>query len=350
MTSPRAPEALTDTQWDRHVRTRLAACVADLVPGSPAVGAITLLADDVWLVHLAHGGGLIAKHQFYGLFTRDEPHDLLRVEFDALRYLRPRGGAVPVAFGIDPGAQIILLEFAGRRTLADVLVTSAPAPARRRLAGRVLRELSHIETQLGISEADWAARAVPGASVENLATSWSRVAAMAVDGLRRLWQDSRDSEPPHDLVNQVEQLCRRLGRRSPRLGVTDYQPANIVVDDDGERVTFLELSKLGWDWTERRAVQYTTSVDGSGFSLLNADVVALSPLDGGALDGHHILFQLLLVRRVLSTGSGDTAGLLRALVTPLSRDPAALEFRRGLQPLTSFRHPGLMSDSKELDK
>ncbi|MFP6592180.1 MAG: hypothetical protein VCE12_16830, partial [Candidatus Latescibacterota bacterium] len=110
---------------------------------------------------------------------------------------------------------------------------------------------------------------------------------------------------------------------------------NIVVDDNGERVTFLELSKLGWDWTERRAVQYTSSVDDSGVSLLRADVVASSPLDGGALDGHHILFQLLIVRRVLSTASGDTAGLLRALVTPLSRDPVALELRRGLQPLTS---------------
>ena len=331
----RRTEPLTDAQWDQQVRARLAACVPDLVPGSPAVGAITLLADDVWIVELAHGGRLIAKHQFYGLHTRDEPHDLLQVEFDALRYLRPRGCAVPVAFGIDPGAQIILLEFAGRRTLADVLAMPAEAPTRRRLAGRVLRELNHIETQLGITEADWAARVVPGASVEDLAASWSSVAAMAVDGLQRLWQENCASEPPESLVNQIGNLCAELGGRSPRLGVTDYQPANIVVDDDDERVTFLELSKLGWDWTERRAVQYTSSVDDSGVSLLRADVVASSPLDGGALDGHHILFQLLLVRRVLSTASGDTAGLLRALVTPLSRDPVALELRRGLQPLTS---------------
>ena len=97
----RRTEPLTDAQWDQQVRARLAACVPDLVPGSPAVGAITLLADDVWIVELAHGGRLIAKHQFYGLHTRDEPHDLLQVEFDALRYLRPRGCAVPVAFGID---------------------------------------------------------------------------------------------------------------------------------------------------------------------------------------------------------------------------------------------------------
>ena len=59
---PRRTEPLTDAQWDQQVRARLAACVPDLVPGSPAVGAITLLADDVWIVELAHGGRLIAKH------------------------------------------------------------------------------------------------------------------------------------------------------------------------------------------------------------------------------------------------------------------------------------------------
>lgn len=324
----------TDAQWNEQVCARLMACIPDLVPGSPAVLSINRWVEDVWLVELAEGGRIIAKQQFYGLLTRDEPHDLLQVEFDALRYLRRCGAAVPMPFGIDPEAQIILLEYAGRETVADVLVTPLEASTRRQLAAQILRQLTRIETHLQEAQIDWSSRVIPGASAKELTTDWADVPRLATKALLGLWRRSCGSEPAEALVAQVLLLCERLGRRTPKLGISDYQPANIVVDEQRRRVTFLELSKLGWDWTERRAVQYTTSVGGSGISLLDADVVAQSPLDGDALDGHHILFLLLLAGRMLATDKGDITGLARALGTPLSRDPITTELRRGLQRLT----------------
>ena len=330
-----ASTSITDAQWDQQVRARLAASVADLVPGSPAVEAINLWVEDVWFVDLVGGGRVVAKHQFYGVVTRGDSYDLLQVEFDTLRYLRARGCAVPVTFGIDPGAQIILLEFVGYQTFADILTTRVESGTRQRLGHRVLRELAHIEAQLTDAEFEGPARVIPGASIEDLTSRWSAVGARAQEGLRCLWHRHCQDVPPTTLTEAVASLWRRLGARNPSLGVTDYQPANIVVDEQHRRITFLELSKLGWDWTERRAVQYTTSVDGTGISLLDPDVVAGAPIDAGALDGHHLLFQLLLARRILTNGDGDTTCITRALVTPLSGDPVALAIRLGLQPLNS---------------
>lgn len=336
MTPPTAASTgITDAQWDQQVRARLAMSVPELVPGSPAVRAIRLWAEDVWFVDLVGGGRLVAKHQFYGVGTQGDPYDLLQVEFNTLRYLRARGGAVPVAFGIDPGAQLILLEFVGYRTLANVLAARVDAATRQRLGHRVLRELAHIEAQLADAQFDGPARVIPGASIEDLTSRWSAVAAIAQEGLRCLWHRHCQDVPPTTLTEAVGSLWRRLGARRPSLGVTDYQPANIVVDEQHRRITFLELSKLGWDWTERRAVQYTTSVDGTGISVLDRAVVGRAPIDAGALDGHHLLFQLLLARRILTNGDGDTTCITRALVTPLSSDPVAREIRRGLQPLNS---------------
>ncbi len=336
MTPPAAaPAGLTDAQWDQQVRARLLTTVADLVPGSPTIHTISEWADDVWFVDLVGGGRIVAKHQFYGLVTRDTPHDLLQVEFDVSRYLRAHGGAVPIVFGIDPGAQMILLEFVGCQTFADVLAGTFATGTRRYLAGRALRELACIEARLADAEFAGDKRVIPGASIDDLAVAWAPVVAGAIDGLHRLWHRHCGAPPPNVLVNAIETLWQRLRARQPSLGATDYQPANIVVDEAHRRVTFLELSKLGWDWTERRAVQYTTSVDGSGMSLLDTDVVDVCCLDSAALDGHLVIFQLLLARRILQSGDVDSRRLARELAVPLSDDVDTLEVRRCLQLLTS---------------
>ncbi|MDA0335231.1 MAG: phosphotransferase [bacterium] len=309
--------------------------VADLVPGAPHVHTSSEWADDVWFVDLVGGGRIVAKHQFYGLVTRGTPYDLLQVEYDVLRYLRAHGGAVPVVFGIAPGAQMILLEFVGCQTFADVLAGRFDTAIRRYLAGRALRELARIEARLADAEFAGDRRVIPGASIDDLAAAWAPVAAGAIDGLHRLWHRHCGDTPPNGLVDAIETLWQRLGARQPSLGATDYQPANIVVGDAHRRVTFLELSKLGWDWTERRAVQYTTSVDGSGMSLLDADVVGLCCLDSAALDGHLVIFQLLLAQRLLQSGDVDSRRLARELAVPLSADVDTLEVRRCLQLLTS---------------
>ena len=138
---------------------------------------------------------------------------------------------------------------------------------------------------------------------------------------------------------RLRELARSLGRRPPSLGSTDYQPGNVVLDDSGERLTFLEQGKLGWDWTERRAVQYTTWVPAPDRDGL-IDVEAASRYGDlwsegegkarrRALDGHHLIFHLLWTRRLgLPEALGTVPEALAAgLATPLSDDPLAGEVR-----------------------
>jgi len=321
----------SDQQWQQQIHTHLAQWIPQVVPGFPVVVDVISWAEDVWVVHLACGGRIVAKHQVYGIYTRNEPFDLIQMELDVLRCLRPAGGAVPFVFGIHADTQIILLEFAGTHTLGDLL-SRAQRPAAR-LAHRVLHGLADIEAELNRPESHWDERVIPGATIQDLLTAWSGVAASTVDSLRQLWQNRRMTSPPPALEKQLCNLCQHLGERTPSLGVTDYQPDNIVVGEQEERVTFLELSKLGWDWTARRAVQYTTSVDGSGVSLLNAETVACTSLDSSSIDGHHILFLLLLSSRFLSECRAEIDGLVLSLITPLSDDPFMLNVRHSLQPL-----------------
>ena len=324
---------LTDAQWAAAVHDRLREVVPGLVPGRPAVAAIHPIAEDVWRLDLADGGRVVAKHQLQGLLTRGEPHDLVRLEVDVLRHLRRRGCPVPAAFGADPEAQIILLEYAGPRTLAEVLPVEGDPAARRRWLARIWRGIGRIERAL--TGREWEGRAAPGASREELERAWTRAGEEAVTVLRDLLAPGGGSPSPAE--GSLRRLHRRLARLPARLGPTDYQPGNIVVDAGGERLTFLELSKIGWDWTPRRAVQYTSIADAEGPAetcLLDPGSLAGCGLDEGSrscLDGHHLVYHLLLAGRWRRDGAGALPPpLARKLVEPLSADPLTAELRRRL--------------------
>ena len=323
---------LTDAQWAAAVHDRLREVVPGLVPGRPAVAAIHPIAEDVWRLDLADGGRVVAKHQLQGLLTRGEPHDLVRLEVDVLRHLRRRGCPVPAAFGADPEAQIILLEYAGPRTLAEVLPVEGDPAARRRWLARIWRGIGCIERAL--TGREWEGRAAPGASREELERAWTRAGEEAVTVLRDLLAPGGGSPSPAE--GSLRRLHRRLARLPARLGPTDYQPGNIVVDAGGERLTFLELSKIGWDWTPRRAVQYTSIADAEGPAetcLLDPGSLAGSGLDEGSrscLDGHHLIYHLLLAGRWRRDGAALPPPLARKLIEPLSADPLTAELRRRL--------------------
>ena len=331
--------SLTDAQWTAAVHDRLRRVVPDLVPGRPAVAAIRGIAGDVWRLDLSDGGRVVARHQLYGLLTRGEPHDLVGLEVDLLRHLRRRGCPVPLAFGADPGSQIILLEYAGPRTLA-----ASPAPGEgsghpAAVAGEgLVGARMHRERPRGrrVGGPGRARGLPPGAGARlGEGGGGSRGGpAVPVPG--------RAAHRP-SCVGRLRQLHERLGRLPPRLGPTDYQPGNIVLDAGGERLTFLELSKIGWDWTPRRAVQYTTIADAEGppeTSLLDAGSVEGSGLDEASrssLDGHHLIYHLLLARRTRRCGAGVLPRpLARKLTGPLSADPLTAGLRRHLPPKGSI--------------
>ena len=347
--------APSDAEWDAAVGAHLRRRAPQLLPNAPQVAEIGVLAENVWLVRLSSGDPVVAKHQFYGLLTRDEPYDLLAVEQQVLTTLHEAGHPVPAVLAIDPEAQIIFLECAGPRTLAEALSSaSRPGPQERELwAAQVLRGLVGIERVLA-ADARWEQVVIPGAGRQDLSRAWDAAGRAALEGLDLLlrglgaWRSPQNTRRIHTVL---EELVLSLGQRRPDLGVTDYQPGNIVLDESGERLTFLEFAKLGWDWTERRAVQYATGTDPSALpGLIEEQAVWLygdlwaadDGVDGAtrrrALDGHHIVYHLLLARRFCSEGTGpapDTISeLTRLLATPLCGEGLAAEFRRRFRRIT----------------
>jgi hypothetical protein len=125
-----------------------------------------------------------------------------------------------------------------------------------------------------------------------------------------------------------------LAARQPVLGSSDYNARNIVVDVPVGQAFFIEFAKMGWDWTERRLVQYTTCMgsgraDGSMRVLLDAEAVRLYAEESAladaakALDYHQIFFMLsgaAVLCAALSDPLQDSSkSLLRAWPSPQAR-------------------------------
>ena len=111
----------------------------------------------------------------------------------------------------------------------------------------------------------------------------------------------------------------RLLDAKPTLGSLDYQAHNIVIDSQQPYcfAYFIDFASIGWDWQERRLVQYFNSIgaykEGANFiSLLNTELVetyvawvtqhreSCSPTEIAArVDSHHLLFYLSVIHRIL---------------------------------------------------
>ncbi len=117
-------------------------------------------------------------------------------------------------------------------------------------------------------------------------------------------------------LNQAwNSIANRLLTVQPTLGGLDYQANNIVIDD--QLPYFIDFGSIGWDWQERRLVQYFNSIgayqEGCNFiSLLNRELVdkyakwvsenreKCSITDVVMwVDGHHLLFYLSIIHRIL---------------------------------------------------
>ena len=293
-----------DKEWERRVGAYLAR-------RGPAVLGEGLhswrpLAEDVWLLEGAAGARAVAKYQLYGVFTRGEPFDLLEVEARVLGLLR--GLPVPRVRALDRGDQFIFFSYCGARTFEEV----GRGGGLEALAVRAMEGLLTIEARLAEHRAELAGLVAPEAAPATLGPRWSQAGAAAHRGLESL--PGGDGAAP-----LLDCLLELLGRRPPSLGCVDYNGRNIVVGDDGA-LAFIEFAKIGWDWTERRLLQYTTVVDGGrawlcpwGERLVSAYAAAGG--DAAALEGHRLVFHLNALagavgpqREGVRAGIGDSVG------------------------------------------
>lgn len=300
----------------------------EALPGGGPVQRVEAVADEVWRIHLQDGRCVIAKHHIYGALTRGTPYDLLQVEKKLLQILS--GRRVPRWLGGDEEGQLAFYVDCGAATLDDVWQGGDTALIAS-LTEEVCAELVAIEANLKEHEPDLVACVMPAATPEALKRQWEAAGEAARTGLGYML----GREDPAAL-QALDEVLGWLGGRRPYLGAIDYNARNIAVDAVG-RIAFLEWAKLGWDWTERRCLQYTTSM-GAG----RADGTWVCPLDaaatahyarwrGGdaaaALDGHHLVFHLNAVAMLGTALEEGDAALLQRWARPRKR---LGQLRRGL--------------------
>lgn len=310
------------------------------------------LAEGVWRVEDADGRKIVVKHQLFGRLTRGRAYDLLEVEREVLDLLRTAGCPVPAFLGADPDAQCIFLQWVGDRLLNDAIQDSDHAATMQAIRG-----LCAIERAFAQRADQLAARVVPSANRAALAAAWDEAGARAHAGFEQL---CRRLQRPVDAGMRplLAAIHGWLAARPAALGSVDYNARNAVVAPGGTCVYFLEFAKIGWDWTERRLTQYTTSMgsgrpDGRVCSLLDAPAARLYAEVSGrgdgarALDCHRIFFLLNSAALLGAALDGEPAALalrqhwkrpharLRQCATMLaeglSTDPSAAEFRSRLQ-------------------
>ena len=325
----------------------LRAQVPKVLPGRPVIGAITPYTDEVWCIEAEDGRKVVAKQQLFGFLTRGKAYDLLSVECEVLGLLRSAGCPVPRVLGVDEDQQCIFYSWLGDDTYDDSLQTGDTA-----LIWPVIDGMCAIDRVCAQYRDRLAPRVVPSAGHDELAAGWGRAGEEAREGIRHLLR--RIGRPSSAAEEMLTSMHTWLAGRPPALGSTDYNARNIVVGSDGSTVRFIEFAKIGWDWTERRLVQYTTSMgsgraDGRMRSVLREEVALyyaeISGRSDGAraLDYHQIFFLLNGVAMLCSAFEGgpraaallahwrEPMARLRQFATMLGRalsgDPLAAEFR-----------------------
>ena len=307
-----------------------------LLPGGPGVEDIAPLAPHVWEVVFEGRQKLVAKFQLFGSRTRGLPYDLLEVEQAVLGLLGASACPVPGMLGLDAETCFVFLEHCGTHTLDD-LVQERGAAGVRRYTRKAIAGLRRIDGVLAENRGLLEPLVCPAGGVSHLLRAWDRAGLRARRGLEGVLRlHGRCGGPAAARCRSLlDEILQRLAGRGPVLGTTDYNARNIVVDPPAGRLSFIEFAKIGWDWTERRLVQYSASMgagrpDGSFTSLLDRDAVrqfasgARDPGDRAlALDGHHIVFHLnaadLLLEALESRRNGRHAGLLQAWRRPRRR-------------------------------
>ena len=329
-----------------------AATAAYVRAGHPPVRVIAPLAEGVWCIEDADGRKVVVKHQLFGRLTQGAAYDLLEVERDVLGFLHRAGCPVPAVLGIDREAHCIFLQWVGDRTLDDAIHDGD-----RAATIQAIRGLCAIERACAQRADQLAPRVIPSANRAALAAAWDEAGVRAHTGIEQLCRRLQRSLDA-GLRSLLEAMHDWLAARPASLGSVDYNARNAIVEPGGTRIYFLEFAKIGWDWTERRLTQYTSSMgsgrqDGRMRSLLDASAARLyaeasERSDGArALDYHRIFFLLNSAALLCAALDGEPhAQALRQhwkrpqarlrqcaamLAQSLSTDSSAAEFRSRLQ-------------------
>ena len=189
------------------------------------------------------------KHHLFAPLTRDKPYHLLAVEQKVTNHLIASGVPVPRIIATDH--DLVIYEWCGDHTLEDICQTADP----KSFAHSVINTLCALEKAFYKHSAKFIPHIAPGCSADDLREQWHGTTQSLTETLPAL---VRDPNTP-DLFPTWETIVNELIQAPPVLGPPDYTARNIACPNP-ETATVLELAKIGYDWPERRLIQYTTSL------------------------------------------------------------------------------------------
>ena len=260
------------------------------------------------------------------------------IESTLLAILHRNGCRVPKIIWKSEDFHALLLEWCGELTL-DAMAQSRQTSDLNGILHTTLMELCRVETVFAKN----VELLTPYAFDFDLNITLQQSLERCRKTLGYLCSTMTASQTAH-LDTAWTVLSNRLRAAPPTFDSLDYQSRNIVVSD--ETPFLIDFSSVGWDWQERRLIQYFNSIganqeDANFVSLLNHDLVATyaawvtthretcSPTEIAArVDSHHLLFYLSIIhqllRAVAQPEAAESKMILKAWGDPKARYQSAL--------------------------
>lgn len=265
-----------------------------------------------------------------------------QIEDTVLSTLHHNGCRVPKIIWKSENRHALLLEWCGKLTL-DEMAQSRPVSNLKPILHTILMELCRVETVFAENLkhfTPYTFRFDLDATLQHLLEQ----ARKTLDYLSHLNEDLMTSSQTAQLNTAWNAISDQLRTAQPTLDSLDYQSRNIVVSD--ETPFLIDFSSVGWDWQERRLVQYFNSIgahqENANFvSLLDYNLVntyaewvtthreTCSPAEIAAcVDSHHLLFYLSVIHQLLRAVAqpevAESRVLLKAWGDPQARFQSAL--------------------------
>ena len=327
-----------------------------LIPNHPKIEIIQPISESrfhsVWKITTTDHHMFALKHHMFAHLTQNKPYDFIAVENEVTPLLLKENVSVPQIIATHPEHGFTIYEWCGEETLDDHCQQHSTPP----LTNKVIETIVALERGFQKHTATLQSRIAPGGNIQDVQTTFSDTLVSLTNVLPDLIHTLTQQTPPN-LSTQWHTLCQHIQETPLTLGPTDYNARNIVFSPT-QTPSILELSKIGYDWPERRLIQYTTSL---GAHLATGHIIGLITPKNAAqyaqksathrtvsadqilthLDMHHLIFHLLAALQCLQASTQPNHpwknintrlnDIQTALAMPLSQMPSTLFFRRLFQ-------------------
>lgn len=235
------------------------------------------------------------------------------IEKFILSLLHDKGCQVPQVVWNSNRNNAILLEWCGSHTL-DELAQSKAISNLSPILHAALNGLCQIESAIRINTELLTPYIFHYDHNQNL-NHILDLGKRTVGYLAKMGKEKFSSSTESRLNTAWSALSKLLLDAEPVLGTLDYQARNIVIRN--ETPFFIDYGSVGWDWQERRIVQYFNCVgaysENSNFiSLIDRELVVSyaewvvqnrekcsSDEITARIDGHHLLYYLSVIHKLL---------------------------------------------------